>query len=41
MTVTAYIGLGSNLDLYTGYGRCFTGNSWARDFVRIELRMLY
>src|SRR5581483_9506768 len=35
------LGLGSHLDGYLGYGRCFTGNAWQRDFVRAELRLLY
>lgn len=35
------LGLGSHLDGYLGYGRCFTGNSWQRDFVRVEMRLLY
>jgi hypothetical protein len=43
--VNGYLGLrfgfGSNIDFYTGYGRCFTGNSWARDFVRLEMRLMY
>jgi hypothetical protein len=35
------LGLGNTLDFYTGYGRCFTGDSWTRDFVRVELRLFY
>ncbi len=35
------LGLGANIDGYAGYGRCFTGNSWQRDFMRVELRLKY
>ena len=35
------MGLGGGFDCYAGYGRCFTGNSWTRDFVRVELRLFY
>lgn len=35
------LGVGPHLDGYIGYGRCFTGNSWQRDFVRVEMRLLY
>lgn len=35
------LGLGAHFDGYLGYGRCFTGNSWQRDFVRVEMRLLY
>lgn len=28
-------------DLYTGYGRCLTGDRWYQDTVRAELRLLY
>jgi hypothetical protein len=34
-------GLGATLDGYIGYGRCFTGDAWTRDFVRVELRLFY
>ena len=29
------------LDCYVGYGHCFTGTSWSRDFARLELRFFY
>jgi hypothetical protein len=35
------VGMGATFDVYAGYGRCFTGNSWARDFIRAELRFFY
>jgi hypothetical protein len=35
------VGMGATLDVYAGYGRCFTGNAWARDFVRMEMRFFY
>jgi hypothetical protein len=35
------LGMGNTLDFYAGYGRCFTGNTWTRDFVRVELRFFY
>jgi hypothetical protein len=35
------LGMGNYLDFYAGYGRCFTGSSWARDNVRVELRLFY
>jgi hypothetical protein len=35
------LGVGTSLDFYAGYGRCFTGSSWSRDFVRVELRLFY
>jgi hypothetical protein len=35
------IGMGNVFDFYAGYGRCFTGNSWTRDFARFELRFFY
>ena len=34
-------GLGQHFDSYVGYGRCFTGPAWQRDFLRVELRLLY
>lgn len=34
-------GYGSHIDSYVGYGRCFTGNGWFRDFARVELRLIY
>jgi hypothetical protein len=35
------LGFGSNIDCYFGYGRCFTGTSWTRDFARLEFRFLF
>jgi hypothetical protein len=35
------LGLGSHLDSYLGYGRCFTGDTWQRDFARFEVRLIY
>jgi hypothetical protein len=35
------LGLGNIFDSYIGYGRCFTGDSWTRDFVRVEVRLFY
>lgn len=35
------VGLGQSFDCYAGYGRCFTGNTWTRDFVRLEVRLFY
>jgi hypothetical protein len=35
------LGMGKNIDGYLGYGRCFTGTSWTRDFARLELRFLF
>jgi hypothetical protein len=35
------LGFGPHLDGYLGYGRCFTGNTWQRDFVRAEVRLIY
>ncbi len=35
------LGFGAHLDGYLGYGRCFTGDAWQRDFARFELRLLY
>src|SRR5207253_7518111 len=34
-------GMGGAFDCYAGYGRCFTGNTWARDMVRVEFRWFY
>lgn len=31
----------SNIDFYVGYGRCFTGDQWQRDFYRAQLRFCY
>ena len=42
--VNAYLGIRVGygpLDLYLGYGRCFTGDAWQRDFYRAELRFMY
>jgi hypothetical protein len=42
--VNAYLGLRLGygpIDLYLGYGRCFTGDQWMRDFYRAELRFVY
>ena len=33
--------LGCNADIYTGYSRCFTGNPWYRDTIRVEFRLFY
>jgi hypothetical protein len=35
------LGYGTHIDGYLGYGRCFTGDMWQRDFVRAELRFIY
>ncbi len=35
------VGMGTQFDAYAGYGRCFTGSAWTRDFVRVELRLFY
>jgi hypothetical protein len=37
----ARLGMGKQLDCYLGYGRCFTGTSWYRDFARVEFRFFY
>lgn len=34
-------GYGAHFDSYVGYGRCFTRNSWFRDFARVEMRLIY
>jgi hypothetical protein len=34
-------GFGPQLDFYAGYGRCFTGAAWSRNFGRLEMRFLY
>jgi hypothetical protein len=43
--VNAYLGVrvgyARNVDLYVGYGRSFTGDYWARDTVRVEVRLSY
>jgi len=43
--VNGYAGLrfgwGPSFDIYAGYGRCFTGSSWTRDFARLELRWFW
>jgi hypothetical protein len=40
-----YLGLrwgwGSSIDFYAGYGRSFTGQTWARDTIRFEMRYSY
>jgi len=33
--------LGDAGDIYAGYSRCFTGNSWYRDMIRVEFRLFY
>jgi hypothetical protein len=35
------LGIGHHLDGYVGYGRCLTGHAWQRDFVRVEMRLIY
>ena len=43
--VNAYLGLrvgyAQNVDLFIGYGRSFTGDFWARDMYRFEVRLSY
>jgi hypothetical protein len=43
--VNAYLGLrmgyARNVDWYLGYGRSFTGQFWARDMFRVEVRLSY
>jgi hypothetical protein len=43
--VNGYLGLRvgytQNVDLYLGYGRSFTGQFWARDMYRFEVRLSY
>lgn len=43
--VNAYIGLrvgyARNMDMYLGYGRSLTGDFWARDMFRFEVRLSY
>jgi hypothetical protein len=33
--------LGHAADIYAGYSRCFTGNPWFRDTIRVEFRIFY
>jgi hypothetical protein len=35
------VGLGERTDVYVGYGRALTGNTWYRDMARLELRWAY
>lgn len=35
------VGYAQNVDLYLGYGRAFTGQAWAREMYRFELRLSY
>lgn len=43
--VNAYLGVrvgyAQNVDLYLGYGRSVTGQFWARDMFRLEVRLAY
>ena len=43
--INAYLGVrwgyGDRINMYTGYGRAFTGQAWERDFFRIEMRYSY
>jgi Putative MetA-pathway of phenol degradation len=43
--VNAYLGMrmgyGQNLDFYLGYGRTLTGEYWARDMYRVEVRLSF
>jgi hypothetical protein len=43
--VNGYVGVrfgwGNVFDCYAGYGHCFTGSTWSRDFVRLEVRWFY
>jgi hypothetical protein len=34
-------GMGQRIDGYAGYGRCFTGSTWQRDFIRVEFRFFF
>jgi hypothetical protein len=34
-------GFGPAFDCYAGYGRCFTGSIWTRDFARVEVRWFW
>ncbi len=33
--------LGQNADIYAGYSRCFLGQPWFRDMIRLEFRLFY
>jgi outer membrane putative beta-barrel porin/alpha-amylase len=33
--------LGQNADIYAGYSRCFIGQPWFRDMIRLEFRLFY
>jgi Putative MetA-pathway of phenol degradation len=35
------LGYGQNLDFYLGYGRALTGQYWARDMYRVEVRLSF
>lgn len=35
------LGVGPNVDFYTGYSRALTGNAWYRDLYRVEFRLVY
>jgi hypothetical protein len=35
------VGFGGRSDFYVGYGRAITGDTWYRDIVRFEFRILY
>jgi len=42
--VNGYLGIRlgyGSFDVFAGYGRCFTGDAWARDNVRLEVRFIY
>ena len=43
--INGYLGLragyGEHVDVYVGYGRCFTGDAWQRDSFRAELRLIF
>jgi hypothetical protein len=34
-------GFGDRADLYTGYGRSLTGDTWYKDIYRLELRLFF
>jgi hypothetical protein len=35
------LGLGELADVYAGYGRALTGNTWYKDTVRVEFRLFF